>query len=151
MLGEPEGQVLCGQTGTSAPRHGLEPTFTSSSRCPPFLVFSSIWSGCAHPLRKGCCSRETLPWGHQGVGGKTAATEPQPTSRVAQAVSRAALGQHHTAQGPRPGIGNGQGPGRDTQSEEGPGPSPPWAMSNPQARDGRRLGGAGSRESGTPA
>lgn len=58
------------------------PTSTSSSRCPPFLVFSSIWPGCAHPLRKGCCSREMVPWGHLGLGGRTAAIQPEPASRA---------------------------------------------------------------------
>lgn len=74
-------------------------------------------------------------------------------ARVSQAVSRAALGQHHTAQGRGPGIGNRWGPARDTGSEGGPGPSPQWAMGNhyPNVTDRGRPAGAGAPASGTRA
>lgn len=87
----------------------------ASSLCPPFLIFSSIWRGCAHPPRWGLQLRENVPPGHLGEGRRPGATEPGPAASVAAepsgaSVSPTAVGRHYTTRRPGTGFGIGHKP-----------------------------------------
>lgn len=139
----PLSQALLGRGGRVLPGPTSPPKFPVATRtCPPFLVFSSIWRGCAHPPRRGCSSGETLlpvTWERAG--------DQEQLSPPCTSASPAAVGQHPTTRGPGIGPGLGHGPGRRVGGARAAGPSKPATRHR-----GNRTGLAGRRRArGTPA